>query len=98
MRQLFVRAPLSASLPDFAEHLAKLIQSAPWEERESASYPDGHYFRQHWGRLEVVAQIADDTEHPDADFLVWARQDEGSAAPLDMLARGLVQSGYVLIG
>lgn len=95
---LFVKAPALASLSDFAEQLAKFVQSALWEERESVSFPDGHYFRQHFGQLEIVAQIADDAEYPDADFFVWRRKGKDLAGYMDTLARRLVQNGYTLMG
>jgi hypothetical protein len=95
--ELFVKAPRSGSLSDFTEHLAKLIQSDPWEERESVNYPGGHCFRQQFGQLEIVAQVADDTEYLDADFLVWGRQGEDSAGHMDTLARALDQNGYALM-
>ncbi|QOZ47208.1 hypothetical protein XH89_29780 [Bradyrhizobium sp. CCBAU 53340] len=94
----FVKAPRSMALRDFAEHLAKLAQSDRWEERDSVNYPDGYYFRQCFGQLEIVAQIADGTEFSDADFLIWVRKGEDMDRRTEALANMLVQSGYVLIG
>jgi hypothetical protein len=90
MGELLIKAQHSEALSDFAKRLADLVQSAPWEEGGSENFPDGYYFRQRFGLLEIVAQIADDSEHPDADFLLWIRGSEDSGGLMDTLAQMLV--------
>jgi hypothetical protein len=97
MRQLFIKAPRSESLAHFASQIAVMSRSSPWEERDSVNYPEGRYFRQRFGALEIVAQVADDTEYPTADFLVWIRAGEDSSGHMTVLADALVQRGYALL-
>jgi len=73
MRRLFIKAPHLESLKAFAGRLAVMSQSNPWEERDSVNCPAGHYFRQSFGPVEIVAQIADDPACPTANFLIWVR-------------------------
>jgi hypothetical protein len=95
MKQFFIKVSGSQSLLHFAELLALITQSSPWEERDSVNYPEGHYFRQHFGPVEIVAQIADDSAYPDADFLVWERH--GSSGQINTLVEALAQRGYTCL-
>jgi hypothetical protein len=94
VQELYVKAQCSESLVEFVKRLAGLIQSGPWEERESVNYPHGHYFRKYFGPLEIVAQIADDSEYPDADFLIWVRTGEDSSGRMGILSELLAEHGY----
>lgn len=97
MPELFIKALRSDSLTAFAEQLAVMSQSSPWEECDSVHYPDGRYFRQRFGSVEVVAQVADDFEYPAADFLLWIWNSKDSEGRMDIMADALTRHGYVLL-
>ena len=85
------------SLDRFAATISTLIHCTA-EERDSVNFPEGYYFRLRLENAEIMVQIADDTDHPDSDFLVWVPKgdDEIRQHLLAGIADHLHREGYAV--
>jgi hypothetical protein len=101
---LFIASPYNTSLEAFAAEFSEHLGCGPFEERDSSSYVDEHYFQCSALAVEIRVAVADLQGFDDFHFWVSVEPDgvelsQGLtlAGLIDGIARRLVLLGYRVV-